>query len=69
MFHKEFLAWKQNPTLDKSNEFIARIYREDIEQCLDFNNTQLAEEIRTAVDNGDIFIEAVSEKMKSPFAK
>ncbi|CAH0769465.1 unnamed protein product [Bemisia tabaci] len=69
VFHKEFLAWKQNPTLDKSNEFIARIYREDIEQCLDFNNTQLAEEIRTAVDNGDIFIEAVSEKMKSPFAK
>ncbi|XP_047003604.1 guanine nucleotide exchange factor for Rab-3A-like [Schistocerca americana] len=67
--HKEFVAWKQNPKLDKSDPFIARIYNEDINLCLDFPNGELAAKVRDAVEEGNIFIEAVSDKSKTIFPK
>lgn len=69
VLHKEFIAWKQNPTTDKNDPFIARIYREDIDTCLAFSNSQLAEHVREAIESGSIFIEAVSDKAKTHFPK
>lgn len=61
--------WKQNPTLDKSNLFIKRVYNEDINLCLAFNNAKLSEKVAAAVESGTIFIEAVSDKTKAMFPK
>ncbi|KAL1110133.1 hypothetical protein AAG570_008210 [Ranatra chinensis] len=67
--YKEFLVWRQSPTLDKSNAFISRIYREDIDGCLQFSNKELSDKVRFAVETGDIFIEAVNDKAKNNFPK
>ncbi|XP_021925436.1 guanine nucleotide exchange factor for Rab-3A-like [Zootermopsis nevadensis] len=67
--HKEFVAWKQSPHVDKSDAFIARVYDEDINLCLDFNNKDLGARVRDAVERGNIFIEAVSDKTKTVFPK
>ena len=63
------MAWKQTPRMDKSDAFIARIYHEDINLCLDFNNKELAARVQEAVERGNIFIEAVSDKTKTVFPK
>uniref|UniRef100_A0A1B6M6Y5 GDP/GTP exchange factor Sec2 N-terminal domain-containing protein n=1 Tax=Graphocephala atropunctata TaxID=36148 RepID=A0A1B6M6Y5_9HEMI len=69
VMHKEFLAWKQNPTTEQNDPFIARIYHEDIDICLAFTNCELATEVRSAVQSGSIYIEAVNEKTKTHFPK
>uniref|UniRef100_A0A0A9YQ53 Guanine nucleotide exchange factor for Rab-3A n=1 Tax=Lygus hesperus TaxID=30085 RepID=A0A0A9YQ53_LYGHE len=69
ILHKEFLAWKQAPTTDKTDPFIARIYKEDIEYCLDFSNAELSQQVRDAMATGEVFIEAVSDKTKNNFPK
>lgn len=69
MFHKEFLFWRQSPVLEKSHSFIQKIYNEDINLCLDFNNAELSEKVRSAVESGTILIEAVSDKTKAMFPK
>lgn len=67
--HKEFVSWKQSPKVDKTDPFIARVYNEDINLCLDFINKELALKVRGAVEEGNIFIEAVSDKSKTVFPK
>ncbi|XP_043473340.1 guanine nucleotide exchange factor for Rab-3A-like [Leptopilina heterotoma] len=67
--HSEFLQWKTNPSVDKSDPFIERIFREDIDLCLDFPNLDLGLKVRQAVLDGIIFIEAVSDKTKLAFPK
>lgn len=67
--HTEFLRWKANPCVDKSDPFVARVFREDIDLCLDFSNKELGAKVRQAVLDGIIFIEAVSDKTKLAFPK
>ncbi|KAL0121779.1 hypothetical protein PUN28_006918 [Cardiocondyla obscurior] len=67
--HTEFLRWKTNPCVDKSDPFVARVFREDIDLCLDFPNKELGAKVRQAVLDGIIFIEAVSDKTKLAFPK
>lgn len=67
--HTEFLRWKANPCVDKSDPFVARVFREDIDLCLDFPNKELGAKVRQAVLDGIIFIEAVSDKTKLAFPK
>lgn len=67
--HDEFLLWKQAPTLTKSDPFIQRVYSEDINLCLEFPNSQLAQKVLVAIESGCIFIEAVSDKTKTVFPK
>ncbi|CAH1712086.1 guanine nucleotide exchange factor for Rab-3A-like [Aphis gossypii] len=66
--HREFVHWMKSPTLDKSDAFISRIYREDIDQCLEFNNSTLAMDVRNAIESGNLFIESM-DKSKSHFPK
>lgn len=65
---REFVLWMKSPTLDKSDAFISRIYREDIDQCLEFNNSTLAIDVRCAIESGNLFIESM-DKSKSHFPK
>lgn len=69
MLHREFLSWKESPTLDQESEFVSRVYREDIDSCLAFNNTQLGEDVRRAIQSGTIYIEAVNDKTRTHFPK
>lgn len=67
--HTEFLKWKANPCVDEGDPFVARIFKEDIDLCLDFPNEELATKVRRAVLDGIIFIEAISDKTKFTFPK
>lgn len=67
--HREFLSWRQNPTLDKSDPFLHRIYVEDVDLCLRFSNGDLAGKVTEAVEAGTIFIEAVGDRTKAMFPK
>jgi len=67
--HKEFLAWKETPRLDRTDPFISRVYREDIDLSLNFCNAELGVKVFQAVEDGAIFIEAVTDKSKSTFPK
>ncbi|CAB3377558.1 Hypothetical predicted protein [Cloeon dipterum] len=67
--HKEFLQWKESPSLDRTNAFLSRIYREDIDLCLNFSNVDLGSRVYEAVQSGTVFIEAATEKSKSTFPK
>nr|XP_045606138.1 guanine nucleotide exchange factor for Rab-3A-like isoform X1 [Procambarus clarkii] len=63
--HKEFIAWKQNPTLDRSDPFMQRIYEEDIDLCLAFPNSTLAHRVQRAIEDNAVFIEEVNPRQKS----
>ncbi|XP_015127092.1 guanine nucleotide exchange factor for Rab-3A [Diachasma alloeum] len=63
----EFLTWKANPCLSQSDAFVGRVFREDIDLCLDFPNSALGVRVREAVLGGVIFIEAISDKVKQGF--
>ncbi|XP_032664137.1 guanine nucleotide exchange factor for Rab-3A-like [Odontomachus brunneus] len=67
--YTEFLRWKANPCVDKSDPFVARVFREDIDLCLDFPNKELGSKVRQAVLDGIIFIESVSDKTRLAFPK
>ncbi|XP_046431709.1 rab-3A-interacting protein-like [Neodiprion fabricii] len=67
--HKEFLQWKTNPCVDRADPFVKRIFREDIDLCLDFANKDLSGKVRQAVLDGIVFVEAVSDKTKVAFPK
>lgn len=67
--HTEFLKWKANPCVDKGDPFVGRIFKEDIDLCLDFPNKELGTRVRQAVLDGIIFIEAISDKTKFTFRK
>lgn len=60
VFRQEFLDWKKSPaSLDrKSSAFLDRIYKEDIELCLDFpaKSARLKELVTQAIHNQTIYI-------------
>jgi len=69
VLHSEVMSWREDPKLDKNHPFLARVYSEDIDQCLAFSNTQLAEAVRQAAESQDIYIESASDKTKAVFPK
>lgn len=69
VFHKEFLAWRKSPILDKTNPFIRRIYQEDINVCLNFCNTELVDKVVQAVEEGTVLVESIGDRTKTVFPK
>lgn len=69
VFHKEFLAWRKSPILDKTNPFIRRIYQEDINICLNFCNTELVDKVVQAVEEGTVLVESIGDRTKTVFPK
>ena len=61
VLRKEYLSWKKAPTLDRSHPFLARIYREDIDLCLDFANGPLSSEVAEAVHSNTLSISPVKD--------
>ena len=56
---KQYLTWKKNPTLVREeSEFLDRIYREDIDLCLDFSarDIELNQLVRKAIHSQNICI-------------
>lgn len=45
----EYLAWKKAPDMSSSNTFLARIYKEDVDPCLDFPAQTLGLAVRQAI--------------------
>jgi len=45
----EYLAWKKAPSMNSSNTFLARIYAEDVDPCLDFPAKALSQAVRLAI--------------------
>ncbi|XP_077177308.1 guanine nucleotide exchange factor for Rab-3A isoform X2 [Paroedura picta] len=56
----EFQAWKEFPSLDKSCQFLERIYQEDVGPCLDFTKHELSELVQAAVEQNTLTIEPVA---------
>jgi len=54
---EEFSSWIENPILDSSTPFLARIYAEDIHPCFTFENQELASAMLTAIETNAIVIE------------
>lgn len=66
-YHQEFVSWRECPnSTNKEHPFLARIYKEDIVPCLNFNNTQLSEEVQRCIEENSIVIETVSGKSLFP---
>ncbi|XP_078271352.1 guanine nucleotide exchange factor for Rab-3A isoform X4 [Rhinoraja longicauda] len=57
ILYDEFLAWKEEPTLDKACPFLERIYQEDIGPCLSFAKHELTEAVQAAVESNTLSIE------------
>ena len=63
-FRQEYMAWKKDPTLDrispqeKQNPFLDRLYREDIDPCLDFpcEDRRLVEAVQRGIHEQTVCI-------------
>ena len=49
VLRQEYLSWKKSPDMKESNQFLARIYREDVEPCLQFPAADLSSAVRAAI--------------------
>jgi len=61
-FRQEYMAWKKEPTLERissqPNPFLDRLYREDIDPCLDFpcENPRLVEAVQRGIQEQTVCI-------------
>jgi len=62
----EYLDWKKSPKMDPELPFFVRIYREDINPCLEFPNESLSAEVKEAVLQNTICISPVKESLELP---
>ena len=73
VLRQEYLEWKKTPCLDRNNsDFLSRIYREDIDLCLDFpiasKNVNLKKDLHQAIHNQSICITPLKPE-KNEFKK
>jgi len=66
VLRSEYLEWKKSPKMDPELPFFVRIYREDINPCLEFPNVSLSASIKEAVFQNTICISPVKESMELP---
>ncbi|XP_067675706.1 guanine nucleotide exchange factor for Rab-3A-like [Haliotis asinina] len=57
--YDQFLAWRQDPVMDRSRPFLARMMMEDIIPCLNFSNKKLAERVQHCVEHNTLTIEPI----------
>ena len=70
---QEYLDWKKNPSLDRNaSDFLSRIYKEDIDLCLDFpistDNMYLKSDLHEAIHQQSICITPLKPE-KNEFKK
>lgn len=49
ILRQEYLSWKKAPDMSESSLFMSRIYREDVELCLQFPATELSAKVRAGI--------------------
>ena len=64
VLRSEYMAWKKSPSMEPALPFLARIYREDINPCLEFSNAELAGRVREAVHLNTLCISPVKVRNK-----
>ncbi|MEE6480560.1 hypothetical protein FKM82_012610 [Ascaphus truei] len=57
--YNEFRTWKEEPSMERTCQFLERIYQEDICPCLTFSKSELASAVLEAVENNTLSIEPV----------
>ncbi|CAL8325518.1 guanine nucleotide exchange factor for Rab-3A isoform X1 [Gadus morhua] len=60
ILYTEFLAWREQPGVDRASAFLSRIYREDIGPCLSFTRSELSQSVQSAVESNSLSIEPVA---------
>jgi len=48
---QEYINWKKSPDMTRSNPFLARIYKEDVEPCLAFPASELSSRVMAAIQD------------------
>ena len=67
VFRQEYLSWKKSPSMSESDPFLSRIYREDVEPCLQFPASELSQRVRSAIhDNNLCLIPIKPDTMENP---
>jgi len=68
VLRQEYLAWKKSPKMDSDScPFISRIYKEDVDPCLQFPATCLSTRVRAAIhDNTMCLIPVKPDTMENP---
>lgn len=54
--------WREAPSFDQSNTFLARVHSEDILPCISFKNQELSQELLSAIQSNCVCIEDISSK-------
>ncbi|CAG5127029.1 unnamed protein product [Candidula unifasciata] len=62
----EFIRWRLQPTMEFNGQFFARVQREDIQPCLSFRNTQLADRLVESVRTNTLSIEPIPGDQSLP---
>lgn len=63
ILRKEYLNWKKVPNLDRSQHpFLERIYVEDIDQTLNFADTELSSKVYDAIHDNSLSIIPISKE-------
>lgn len=65
VYFKELVNWRNQPTLERDNEFMGRIFREDILPCLNFNDKKITDELLAAIESNHVCIEELSSSQLS----
>ncbi|XP_071112728.1 guanine nucleotide exchange factor for Rab-3A-like [Haliotis cracherodii] len=57
--YDQFLGWRQDPVMECTSPFLARMMMEDIIPCLNFSNKKLAERVQHCVEHNTLTIEPI----------
>lgn len=68
---KELNDWKVNPDLTNKNDFLRRVFNEDIYPCLNFSSKKLTDELLYAIESNCVCIEelSASQQNSEPFSQ
>ena len=70
VFHALFAGWRQEPTLSKEKPgFLHKVYHEDINPCLQFQNPELEKRLLKAIEENSVWVEPLPEKDKTNVPK
>ena len=58
------MQWKKLPNLDANQAFLSRVFKEDIDPCLEFPNTELGSRVKEAVIQNTLCLDPVKVGLK-----
>lgn len=64
--YDEFTRWRLQPTMEMNSAYFTRIQQEDIQPCLNFKNTRLADKLQHSVRENILSIEPIPGDQSYP---